>query len=251
MSAATTETIPTRIAPSCETAQDRVRDEHHPDHGKDERGAAEEHRTAGGCAGDGDRVELRPSAIALLPIAADDEQRVVDTECEAHAREHVHDEDREVECLSDECGQRERDDDGHERHEYRHEAGDDRAENEEQDDQRGGDAELELSLLKVLLGQALVVLVGGELAGDRRLEALRLSGVDGVDDLTDSVLSARGQGHRDERRVPVGRDERSFAGSVERSRCQYQARVFEVRGKGCDVTLERRAPRWRPWPTGQ
>ena len=172
-------------------------------------------------------------------IAADDEERVVDAEREAHAREHVHDEDREVERLPDERGQGKRDDDGHERCEYRHEAGDDRAEDEKQDDQRGGDTELELPLLEIVLGQALVVLVGGELAGDRRLEALALRGVDRVDDLADPVLSARGQGHRDERGVPVGRDERAIAGLVERSCRHYVSRAFDVRHQGCHVTLER------------
>ena len=43
----------------------------------------------------------RPLA-PLLAVARDDEERVVDPEREAHAREHVHDEDRELELLREE-----------------------------------------------------------------------------------------------------------------------------------------------------
>ena len=75
---------------------------------------------------------------ALLAIARDDEERVVDTEREAHAGEHVHDEHRELELLGDESGQAERHDDREHRHQERHQPGDDPAEDEQQDDQRGG-----------------------------------------------------------------------------------------------------------------
>ena len=96
---------------------------------------------------------------ALLPVAGDDEERVVDPEREAHAREHVDHEDRELELLRDERRQPERDDDRHDRHQQRHEPGDDRAEDEQQDDERGRQAELELAVLQVLLREQVEVVV--------------------------------------------------------------------------------------------
>ena len=59
--------------------------------------AAEEHRPARRRPGRRDRVELLAPALALLAVAGDDEERVVDAERQAHAGEHVHDEHRELE----------------------------------------------------------------------------------------------------------------------------------------------------------
>ena len=58
-----------------------------------------------------DRVELLAALRALLAEAAEDEERVVDPQREAHPEDHVRDEDGEVERLADDRGQRERDDD--------------------------------------------------------------------------------------------------------------------------------------------
>ena len=58
-----------------------------------------------------DRVELLVAEAPLLAEPRDDEQRVVDPEREAHPRDHVDDEDREVERLADERREPERDDD--------------------------------------------------------------------------------------------------------------------------------------------
>ena len=102
VSAASTATMPTRIAPSAEAAHDRVGHEQHPEQRDHERHAAEEHRAARRGAGRAIASSLSRPARALLAVAREDEQRVVDPEREAHSREHVHDEDRELERLADE-----------------------------------------------------------------------------------------------------------------------------------------------------
>ena len=94
-----------------EAAQDRVRDEHHAGQRDDERAAAEEHGAARGRARGGDRFVLVEPGRALLAVAREHEERVVDAERQPHPGQHVHDEDREVERLPDQGSQRERDDD--------------------------------------------------------------------------------------------------------------------------------------------
>ena len=95
---------------------------------------------------DVDRGEMLATLRALLAEARDHEQRVVDPEREPHAREHVHGEDRELEHLAEKHGEAERDDDRDDRHQDRHETGHDRPEDEQQDDERHREPELELSL---------------------------------------------------------------------------------------------------------
>ena len=73
-----------------------------PEHRDHEGGATEEDCAARGRPGGRDRVERLAAVIAFLAIARDHEQCVVDPEREAHAGEHVHDEDRELELLRDE-----------------------------------------------------------------------------------------------------------------------------------------------------
>ena len=111
---------------------------------------------------------------ALLAVARDDEQRVVDPEREAHPREHVHEEDRELELLGEEGAEPERDDDRDDRHQQRHEPGDNRPEDEEEDDERRREAELELAVLQVLLRQEVEVVVERLRAGHRHDERRRL-----------------------------------------------------------------------------
>ena len=101
----------------------------------------------------------RAASASLLAVARDHEERVVDAECQAHAGEHVHDEDREVERLREERDEAERDDDREDRHQQRDEAGDDGAEDEQEDDQRGRNAELKLAFLQVALGEQVEVVV--------------------------------------------------------------------------------------------
>ena len=136
-------------------------------------------------------------------IAGDDEERVVDPEREAHPRDHVHHEDREVERLADERREPERDDDRDERDEHRHQPRDDRAEDEEQHDQRRRQPELELSLLEVLLREHREVPVRRELAGDRRLEPVACGRVDGLDHPLDARVTVAREADRDHRRAPA------------------------------------------------
>ena len=139
-----------------------------------------------------DRVELLAAAAALLAVAGDDEERVVDPEREAHPGEHVHDEDRELERLREERGEPQRDDDRDDRHQQRDEPGDDRAEHEQEDDQRRGQAELELALLEILLREQVEVVVERLVAGDRDREGRVLVGrLDGLDRPRSASSSSR------------------------------------------------------------
>ena len=115
-----------------------------------------------------DRVVLGEPVRALLAVARDDEQRVVDPEREPHPREHVHDEDRELELEREDRDEAERDDDREDRHQHGHEPGDDGAEDEHEDDERGRQAEGELALLEVLLRLLAEVVVRRAVAGDAR-----------------------------------------------------------------------------------
>ena len=94
-----------------EAPQDRVGHQEHPEHREHERDAAEENGPARGRSGRHDRVDLLQPAHALLPVAREDEERVVDPEGEAHRRDHVHDEERDLERLADERRQSNRDHD--------------------------------------------------------------------------------------------------------------------------------------------
>ena len=68
-----------------EAAQDRVGHEEHPEHREHEGDPAEEDGPARRRSGRDDRVDLLQPARALLPVAREDEERVVDPEGEAHA----------------------------------------------------------------------------------------------------------------------------------------------------------------------
>ena len=99
-------------------------------------------------------------------------------------------------CWRDDSRQSERDEDRDDRHQERDEAGDDRAEHEQEDDERGRQAELELALLEVLLGEEVEVVVERLLArhGDLELAVLaRL--LDGRDDLFGLVLAEDRERH--------------------------------------------------------
>ena len=86
---------------------------------------------------------------ALLAVAGDDEERVVDPEREPHAEEHVHDEDGEAELEREQRDEAEPDHDRDDRHQHGNQSGDDRAEHEQQDHERGGKPEAKLTVLQV------------------------------------------------------------------------------------------------------
>ena len=141
VSAATTETIPTRIAPTASMPMIEFGTSSIPNIATTKTLPLKS--TA--------RLAVAPDASiasssclpgTLLPVPGDHEQRVVDAQREAHAREHVDHEHRELELLRQECRQPERDHDCHDRHQQRYEPGDDRAEHEQQDHESGGSPNL-------------------------------------------------------------------------------------------------------------
>ena len=93
------------------------------------------------------------------------------------------------------------------------------AEDEQQDDQRRGKAELQLALLEILLGDLLKVEPDGELPRDVDREAvLSVGRGGGVDDVLDAVdLLVLDEGDREEGRVAVLGDQH-LAGAVEVAR---------------------------------
>ena len=149
-----------------------------------------------------------PSLAAFLAVAGDDEQGIVDPEREPHPREHVDEEDGELEVLREQRAQTEGDDDRDDRHQERHEPGHDRAEDEQQDDQRGREPELELPVLEVLLREEVEVVVERLLARHRHGErALLAEPLDLLDERLGLVVVVERE--RDDRRVAVLRDQRS------------------------------------------
>jgi hypothetical protein len=194
----------------CEALHDRAGDEQHPEHGDHERRAAEEDGAARGRPRSRDRVELVAGMTTLFAVARDDEERVVDAECEAHAGEHVHDEDRQPELLRQERRQAQRHDDRDERHQQRHDSCHHGPENEDEDDQSGREAELELARLEVVLRELVEVVVERVGTGDRDGEArVGVSAIDDRHHLAD--VAVVGDVDRDHRRPPVARDERRIA----------------------------------------
>jgi hypothetical protein len=75
-------------------------------------------------------------------------------------RDHVLDEDRELELRRDERGEPDRDQDRRDREDQRQPGGDERAEDEHEDDHRRGHAEAELAVLEIVLRDLVEVVVG-------------------------------------------------------------------------------------------
>ena len=194
-----------------EAAHDRVGNEQHPREGDHEGRAAEEHRSARRPSRRLDRRLLGATRAALLAEARDDEERVVDPEREPHRGQHVDDEERELPGLAHERDERQRDRDRDDREQERDERGDDGAEHEQEDEQRRGQAEEELAFLQILVRDREEVLVGRELAGDRRLERAGIHPLDRLDHALDPLLGVEAHPDREHRRVLVGRDERRIA----------------------------------------
>ena len=96
------------------------------------------------------RVQSLVPVTALLSVAREDEQRVVDPEREPHPGEHVHDEDGELELGRDERRQAERDGDRDEGEDERQPGRNEGAEDEHEDEQGGREPETELAVLEVL-----------------------------------------------------------------------------------------------------
>ena len=140
---------------------------------------------------------------ALLAVAREDEQRVVDPEREPHPGEHVGGEDRERKGLPDERRERERDhdrDDRQQQRDSRHHG----AEDDQQHDERSRQPESQLAVLQVLLRQRREVGVEGVLAGDRGIELVSTIGaLHGLDDALDVVLRIAAEGHEHPRGITI------------------------------------------------
>ena len=131
--------------------------------------AGEQHRPACRGARDGDCVLARAAGTALLAVAGDDEQRVVDPDRQAHHHEHVDDDEVEDEPLTDAGDDGQRDDDARDRHSDRDDRRHDATEDDDQDEQREREPD-DLAAREVLLGGAAEVLVDRVLADDQRAE---------------------------------------------------------------------------------
>ena len=88
------------------------------------------------------------------------------------------------------------------------------APNTSSSDQRRREAELQLSLLEVLLREGREVAVGGELARDGRLEPVRLGRVDDLDHLVDALLALAAEADRDDECASARRHQQPLAGRV-------------------------------------
>ena len=193
------------------------RDDDHAEHGEDDRHAAEEDGPVGAGARGGDGVDLLQAAGALFPIAADDEQRVVDADGEAHRREDVQDEGVHGVELPDQGRERERQDDAEDAQDQRHERGQQGAEDDDQHDERRRQAE-DLGLLHVALGELVAHLLQAGGAGLLKREVPSLAGGDDrvqFVDVVDGRVQVARHDHRDEHRVAVLRDQRRILGLVE------------------------------------
>ena len=208
---------PDRDRADGQAPHDRARHEQHPEHGDDERGAAEDHGPARREPRDGDRVVLLAPLRALLAVSGDDEQGVVDPEREPHPREHVDHEDGELEPLGEQRDEAEGDDDRDARHQNRDEARHDGSEDEQEDDERCRKAELELAGLEILLREQVEVVVECLVTGDGDGERCVLVGArSGLHDRLGLVVVE--DRDRDDRGVAVGGDERSGRGREVRPR---------------------------------
>ncbi len=115
-------------------------------------------------------------------------------------------------CASTATRPRADDDRGH-RDQQRHEPCDHGPEDQQEDDQCGGEAELELARLEIVLGELAEVVVQRPVAGDRDLERRpRVRPPDGADHAVDAGGGILRHRELDHRRVPVARDERGVAG---------------------------------------
>jgi hypothetical protein len=191
-----------------QAAEDRARNEQEPEHREHEGDPAEEDGATGGGARCGDRLELLPLPQPFLPIAGEGEERVVDSEGEAHADQHVLGEDGDVVRLRQQCDEGERHHDRGDRDHDRKEARDDRAEDEQQDDERDRGAEEELALLQILQRRGVLIGVRRPAAGHRRPVArLVIEALNRRYHIVHVVLAVAAERDQEHRRVPVLRDE--------------------------------------------
>ena len=124
------------------------------------------------CAGRGDGVDLVEAAVPLLAVAGDDEERVVDADREAHHRDHVGDEERELEGLAEQGGDADGNDDREDAEEERHSGRDERAEDEDQDERARSGCRSTRRVSRSFCACSAELVADAGAAGDEDLEAL-------------------------------------------------------------------------------
>ena len=192
---------------------------------------------AAGCgAGGADGVLLLEAAVPLLPVAGDDEQRVVDADGQADHRDDVGDEEGELEPLPENGGDAEGDDDGEDAEHQWHEGGHHGAEDEQQHDEGDGHAD-RLSGLQVLLGDLLeLVLDAGAAADQHRVGGVGVRLLDDVENGADIVLGlliVAGHHEGEDGGALIGGDEGDVSGLVE-----VGAAGDDAGSKGCDAVVD-------------
>ena len=193
-----------------DAAEDRVRQQQHAEQRQHDRDPAEQHRLARGRTGATDRVELLEPAGALLAVARDDEQGIVDADREADHRDDLGDDEREVEREADQGGSPQRGGDRHDAEHDRDQPGHDRAEHEHHDDEGHEDAD-RLALLQPFLREGDDLVLQRRRTGHHDLEACgHVDVIDGGEQLVGvfddgCVIGARHR-HRQQRRPSRLRD---------------------------------------------
>ncbi len=108
----------------------------------------------------------------LLPVTGNDEQRVVDADRQPDHRDHVGDEEAEVEELADQCGQPHGDGDGDDSEDDRDHTGDHRAKDPYQDHEGDPDSD-GLPQSEVLFGNSIEVVHQCRRAGHEGSDPIR------------------------------------------------------------------------------
>ena len=128
----------TRMVPRPKRHEDRVAGEQHARHGDHDREAGDEDGPAGGGGGDLDRVLRGTAVVALLHLAAEVEHRVVDADRQADETDDDRDGGVEGVQLAERAEEADGGDDRGRAEQQRDAGGDEGAEGDQQDDQRGG-----------------------------------------------------------------------------------------------------------------
>jgi hypothetical protein len=197
-------------------AEDRRRHEQHAGERDHHGEPAEEHGPVGRCSRHPDRFEVVPPALSLLAIARHDEQGVIDPDGETHHRDQVRDEEAPSPDLSEQTDDAEGHADREDPHDDRGDAGDQRAEDDQQDDDRHDDAD-RLALLEVVFGDLLEVGGRGRLTEHVEVGAARrVLGLDRVErsDEGRGLVAVLDEDHAEQDRAPVLRRERAERGGL-------------------------------------
>jgi hypothetical protein len=140
-----------------------------------------------------------------------------------------------VKRLGHECAEPERDDDRDDRHHERDEPGEDGAEDKDEHDERGGQPDLELARLEVVLREVVEVVLEGALARHRDAEAVApVVSLDHAQEPVDVCATL----HRDQGGVLVLGDLRGIVRLVVGRGVEHDPGRFALRHEPPDERLE-------------